>query len=234
MCINLINFCLFLESEYPWEETKFVSHCFFFTLQAHHLGIIPSIQRYHQRLRAIKELQRMVDELNNTKSRWEQTSAARRNKLARDRWVNRIKKLTKAKNTIDIVILNPHLNRNCIQFYSSVCEYVLHLMEGRTKIEGPFINKIQPNLLKPTDEFSALPVWYIEDIADFLLFCLQHRVEVIVEYMDQSIITWLLSLICAQHLVKNPYLTAKLVEILFVTSPTIQQTTHKVYNMVSL
>ncbi|CAO1411011.1 unnamed protein product [Diamesa tonsa] len=221
-----------MKSDYPWEETKFVSHCFFFTLQAHHLGIIPSIQRYHQRLRAIKELQRMVDELNNTKSRWEQTSAARRNKLARDRWVNRIKKLTKAKNTIDIVILNPNLNRNCIQFYSSVCEYVLHLMEGRTKIEGPFINKIQPNLLKPTDEFSALPVWYIEDIADFLLFCLQHRVEVIVEYMDQSIITWLLSLICAQHLVKNPYLTAKLVEILFVTSPTIQQTTHKVYNMI--
>jgi ubiquitin conjugation factor E4 B len=50
--------------------------------------------------------------------------------------------------------------------------------------------------------------------------------------MDTSIVTWLLSLVCAPHLIKNPYLTAKLVEVLFVISPTIQQTTAKIYNMI--
>ncbi|CRK98093.1 CLUMA_CG011461, isoform A [Clunio marinus] len=221
-----------LKTEVNWEDPKFVSHCWFFTLQGHHLGIIPAISRYHKRLRAIKELQRMVDELNATRSRWESTPLARRNKQARDKWANRIKKLTKAKNTMEIIILDPGLNRNCLQFYSTVCEYILHQMEGRKKIEGVFYNKIPPNQLKASDEFSALPVWYIEDIADYLLFLLTNRIEVIIDYMDQSIVTWLLSLVCAPHLIKNPYLTAKLVEVLFVISPSIQQTTMKIYKMV--
>jgi ubiquitin conjugation factor E4 B len=121
-----------LKAETQWEDPKFVSHCFFFTLHSHHLGIIPSISRYHKRLRAIKELQRMVDELNATRSRWENTPVARRNKQARDKWANRIKKLTKAKNTMKIIILDPGLNRNCLMFYSTVCEYILHQIEGRS------------------------------------------------------------------------------------------------------
>lgn len=161
-----------LKTEVQWEDPKFVSHCFFFTLHAHHLGIIPAISRYHKRLRAIKELQRMVDELNATKARWEATPYARRNRQARDKWVNRIKKLTKAKNTAEIIILDPALNRNCLVFYSSVCEYILNQMEGRKKIETPFYNQIAPGSLQSTDEFSALPTWYIEDIADYLLFLL--------------------------------------------------------------
>ena len=72
-------------AQVQWEDPKFVSHCWFFTLHGHHLGIIPAISRYHKRLRAIKELQRMVDELNATESRWKNTSVARRNKNARDK-----------------------------------------------------------------------------------------------------------------------------------------------------
>lgn len=156
-----------------WEDPKFVTHCWFFTLHSHHLGMLPAISRYHKRLRAIKELQRMVDELNATESRWKNTPLARRNSNARSKWSSRIKKLTKAKNTMEIVILDPNLNRNCLQFYSTVCEYILHQIEGRKTVEGPFYNQISPNALTATDEFSSLPVWYIEDIADYLLFLLQ-------------------------------------------------------------
>lgn len=144
----------------------------FFTLHSHHLGIIPAISRYHKRLRAIKELQRMVDELDATKFRWENTPVARRNRQARDKWAGRIKKLTKAKNTMEIILLDPGMNRNCLQFYSTVCEYILHQMEGRKKIEGTFYNSTESSKLEASDNFSALPVWYIEDIADYLLFLL--------------------------------------------------------------
>jgi ubiquitin conjugation factor E4 B len=50
--------------------------------------------------------------------------------------------------------------------------------------------------------------------------------------LDHTIVTWLLSLVCAPHLIKNPYLTAKLVEVLFVVSPSIQTITQKIWNMV--
>lgn len=56
--------------------------------------------------------------------------------------------------------------------------------------------------------------------------------EVIIESMDMSIITWLLTCICAPQMIKNPYVIAKLIEVLFVTSPTIQTSTQKFHDMI--
>lgn len=58
----------------------------------------------------------------------------------------------------------------------------------------------------------------MEDIADFLLFCMQYGTVDWIEYdMDNSIVTWLLTTVCAPQCIKNPYVLAKLVEVLFVT-----------------
>ncbi|XP_058126689.1 ubiquitin conjugation factor E4 B [Anopheles ziemanni] len=216
-----------LQDVKEWEQHKFVTHCWFLTLHAHHLGIIPAIQRYNKLLRATKELQRMVDELNATKTQWENTPLARRNKQVRDRCVNQINKLSKAKLSCDIAIIDPNVLSACMQFYSSVCEYMLYQIENRP-IDGPFTNKQHPSTLVASENFCALPEWYIEDIADFILFCMQHSISVI-DYVDNSIITWILTLVCAPHLIKNPYITAKLIEVLFVTSPTIQTTSPRLY-----
>ncbi|XP_052896572.1 ubiquitin conjugation factor E4 B isoform X2 [Anopheles moucheti] len=210
-----------------WEQHKFVTHCWFLTLHAHHLGIIPAIQRYNKLLRATKELQRMVDELNATKSQWENTPLARRNKQVRDRCVSQMNKLSKAKLSCDIAIIDPNVLSACMQFYSTVCEYMLYQIENRP-IDGPFTNQKHPSALVASENFSALPEWYIEDIADFILFCMQHSISVI-DYVDNSIITWILTLVCAPQLIKNPYITAKLIEVLFVTSPTIQTTSQRLY-----
>jgi len=94
---------------------------------------------------------------------------------------------------------------------------MLYQFEGRP-IEGPFISKLPVQQLKPTDAFSALPEWYIDDIAEFILFAMQHANVDIRQGIDHSIITWLLTCVCASHLIKNPYVTAKLVEVMFVFS----------------
>lgn len=90
-------------------------------------------------------------------------------------------------------------------------------MEGR-QVDGPFMSQTSAPILKPTDSFSALPEWYIDDIAEFILFAMQHALTDIRQAIDHSIITWLLTCVCAPHLIKNPYVTAKLVEVLFVFS----------------
>lgn len=57
-------------------------------------------------------------------------------------------------------------------FYSTVCEFMLYQMEDR-EVNGPFMTTISPQKLKATAVLSALPEWYIEDIADFILFSMQ-------------------------------------------------------------
>lgn len=76
-------------------QPNFQTHCWFLTLHAHHLAIMPAIQRYNKRLRAIKEIRRMVDELQNTRSQWENSSLAARNKQLYDRFAQQLRKLNK-------------------------------------------------------------------------------------------------------------------------------------------
>lgn len=74
---------------------NFQTQCWFLTLQAHHLGFMPAIQRYRQKTRAIKELQKLIDEIDRNKAQWENTPFAKRNKQFRDRWLKQLKKLTR-------------------------------------------------------------------------------------------------------------------------------------------
>lgn len=181
-----------------WDNVNFQTHCWFLTLHAHHLAIMPAIQRYTKRLRAIKEVNRMISELNATKAQWENSPYAARNKQMYIRWTQQIKKLNRldiaahvfldllltpnqnarfflgfrSKACCDIGLIDPNLLRQCMNFYSTVCEFILYRMEDR-KAQGPFIKTISPQLLIPSSAFSALPEWYVEDIADFLLFAMQ-------------------------------------------------------------
>lgn len=68
--------------------------------------------------------------------------------------------------------MDPTIIESSILFYSTVCEFILYQMEGR-KVEGQFMTTISPQKLKPTAILSALPEWYVEDIADFILFVMQ-------------------------------------------------------------
>lgn len=76
-------------------NANFQTQCWFLTLQAHHLGYMPAIQRYRQKARAIKELQKLIDEIDRTKSHWENTPYAKRNKQFRERWHKQFKKLSR-------------------------------------------------------------------------------------------------------------------------------------------
>lgn len=40
--------------------------------------------------------------------------------------------------------------------------------------------------------------------------------------MDNSLITWLLVVVCTPHCIRNPYLIAKIIEVLFVINPSVQ------------
>ena len=42
------------EEGFEWKEAKFPTECWYLTLYAHHLAILPCIRRYQRRLRAIR------------------------------------------------------------------------------------------------------------------------------------------------------------------------------------
>ncbi|KAJ8932413.1 hypothetical protein NQ314_014670 [Rhamnusium bicolor] len=77
-------------------------------------------------------------------------------------------KLSKA--CADAGLLDKNLMRRSLIFYTSVSEFLLSLMTNTPP--GSSIPNL-PLPSHPLPAFSAMPEWYVEDIAEFLLFALQ-------------------------------------------------------------
>lgn len=80
---------------------------------------------------------------------------------------NIFQKLTRSKSCADAGLLDENVMRRSLMFYTSVAEFLLMILTD---------NPLSPTLPLPPEPpqlFSALPEWYVEDIAEFLLFALQ-------------------------------------------------------------
>lgn len=77
--------------------------------------------------------------------------------------------LFRSKACADAGLLDKNLMRRALIFYTSVAQFLLSLMTNTLP------NNQAPTLPLPStnpEAFSAMPEWYVEDIAEFLLFAL--------------------------------------------------------------
>ena len=218
-----------LERTHKWVETKFPTQCWFLTLHCHHIALLPALQKYQRKLKTLRDVQKMLDDLQATEPQWKDTPFAGRNKELIKRCKEQLKQLGKSKSCTDAGLIDPVLLRRCLHFYISVAEVLLSLLT-QTPPGNPL-----PELPLPQEvpqKFTALPEWYVEDIAEFLLFTLQFSPGVVASNMDNSLITWLLVVVCTPHCIRNPYLIAKIIEVLFVINPSVQGRTESLHDQV--
>ncbi|KAM3922167.1 ubiquitin conjugation factor E4 B isoform 2-T2 [Leptodactylus fuscus] len=209
-----------------FSEPKFPTECFFLTLHAHHLAILPSCRRYIRRLRAIRELNRTVEELKNNESQWKDSPLAARHREMLKRCKTQLKKLVRCKACADAGLLDENFLRRCLSFYGMVIQLLLRMVDpAYPSITLP----LNPDIPKI---FAALPEFYVEDVAEFLFFIVQYAPQVLFESCTQDVATFLVVLLCNQNYIRNPYLVAKLVEVMFVTNPAIQHRTQKFFEMI--
>uniref|UniRef100_A0A8C5PIG8 Ubiquitin conjugation factor E4 B n=1 Tax=Leptobrachium leishanense TaxID=445787 RepID=A0A8C5PIG8_9ANUR len=207
-------------------EPKFPTECFFLTLHAHHLAVLPSCRRYIRRLRAIRELNRTVEELKNNESQWKDSPLAARHREMLKRCKTQLKKLVRCKACADAGLLDENFLRRCLNFYGTVIQLILRVMDPSF-----------PNITLPLNPeipkmFAVLPEFYVEDVAEFLFFIVQYAPQVLFEPCTQDVTTFLVVMLCNQNYIRNPYLVAKLVEVMFVTNPAIQHRTQKFFEMI--
>lgn len=56
--------------------------------------------------------------------------------------------------------------------------------------------------------------------------------QVLYEPCTQDIVMFLVVMLCNQNYIRNPYLVAKLVEVMFMTNPSVQPRTQKFFEMI--
>lgn len=213
------------ESGHVWQECKFPTECWFMTLHAQHLAYLPAARRHQRRMRALKDYQKLVDEMQNTETEWSQTPAARRNRELIAMWQEQVKKLLLSKPCAEAGLMDEKLISNYMHFNSMAAE--LEMQTLCPEIIFATSSSTLPS--KATALFANYPEWYVEDIAEFLLLALQHMPQIVARTMDQMVMTWLLTLVCSANCFNNPYLVAKLVEVLFMMNPAVQPRTETLH-----
>ncbi|XP_038076555.1 ubiquitin conjugation factor E4 B-like [Patiria miniata] len=210
-----------------WLEPKFPTQCYFLTLHCQHLALMPACRHYTRRIRGMRELARMVEELQTSEELWKGTPNERRNRQLLDKWKSQIKKLDKAKLCGDAGLLDETLLRNCFQFYGTVMSLLLKLLTPKDQeiISLPLPKEVPM-------EFATLPEHYIEDIAEFILFTVQHCPQALEDTAQQDMVLFIVVIACSAHCIRNPYLVAKMVEVIFVLSPVVQARTAKIYEAI--
>lgn len=215
-------------SSNSFKEVKFSTRCWFLTLFCHHVALIPAFTKHTRRYRTVRDLQKLIDEIASSESEWKSNpTLAARNKDLLKKWKIQLRKLIKSKSCGELVLFDSYLITRCVVFYSSVAEFMMTLLQGAPYI--PNTDVIFPTEIP--DILAAIPEWFVEDIADFLLFILQYAPKGIeFKYFD-TLLTWILVCICSPAVFKNPHLIAKLIEVLFVLNPNIQSRTEVLNNM---
>ncbi|KAL3862635.1 hypothetical protein ACJMK2_008589, partial [Sinanodonta woodiana] len=207
----------------PWQEPNFQTECFFLTNHSHHLSIIPVIRKYTRRLRAVRELTRMVEELESSERDWSASALSLRNKELMKKWKSQIQRLQKSKLCADVGTLDESLLRRCLEFYSTMSDYLLRVADPDNN------GNSLPLLPEAPFHFTALPEFYLEDIADFVLFVLQFMPNVLDDPSTDRVIQLLIVMMCSSGTyINNPYLVAKLVEVMYVMNPSVQPRVEKV------
>uniref|UniRef100_A0A673US98 Ubiquitin conjugation factor E4 n=1 Tax=Suricata suricatta TaxID=37032 RepID=A0A673US98_SURSU len=210
----------------PFSEPKFPTECFFLTLHAHHLSVLPSCRRYIRRLRAIRELNRTVEDLKNNESQWKDSPLATRHREMLKRCKTQLKKLVRCKACADAGLLDESFLRRCLNFYGLLIQLLLRILDPAYPDITLPLNSDVPKV------FAALPEFYVEDVAEFLFFIVQYSPQVLYEPCTQDIVMFLVVMLCNQNYIRNPYLVAKLVEVMFMTNPAVQPRTQKFFEMI--
>ncbi len=81
-------------------------------------------------------------------------------------------------------------------------------------------------MLESKCSFSEIVLFFFS-----FLFFFRYFPQVLYEPCTEDIVTFLVVFICSQNYIKNPYLIAKLVEVLFVTNPAVQPRTQRFFEI---
>lgn len=211
-------------------EIRFPTECFFLTVQCQHMAFLPALQRHVRRMSTLQELERLIEETQKSENLWSAHPVhGPRNRERLKAWRSAAKKLKKSRYCGEATLFDETLLQDAFAFAVKQFEFMIGLVfPDQTSVHQPAkLDNTRANV------FGALPEYYVEDVLDLLIFMLQHAPEAMIRLCPQTLIQNILVLTCNLQLIKKPFLSAKLVEIIFFISPQMQPAAQHLYLAIS-
>ncbi|EXX53635.1 hypothetical protein RhiirA5_349834 [Rhizophagus irregularis] len=192
---------------------NFISEIFFITLAMHHYGPLQCYNKYNNLNRDLAELQKQYDRLKADQPKWAGTPAETFNNALLERCKDQLEKWAVHKISYESQLLDPTSLSRTLQFYNLVINWVLRIVDPTG--QHPIKQISLPLPPTPPEEFIMLPEFVIEDITEFFSFISRYNPKVMLSCSRDELVIFIITFLKSSTYIKNPYLKAKLVEILF-------------------
>ncbi|KAG0329633.1 hypothetical protein BGZ99_001240 [Dissophora globulifera] len=203
-----------LADAYTGESTaqpvNFISDLFFLTLGFHHIGVSRMYVDYKRFMKDFYEIREQYDRLKEQESAG---TLSPENDLLIKRYEAQLDKMMTFRLSLESQIMDPIILSHSFQFYNLVMVWLLRMVDPAHAYPRQPIKFPLPE--KPSEDFAILPEFIVEDIVEYFLFVLRHSPETVGSSSLDELITFTMVFLITPGYIKNPYLKAKLAEILF-------------------
>ncbi|KAJ2676455.1 Ubiquitin conjugation factor E4 [Coemansia spiralis] len=205
----------------------FICDCFFATADALHLGPISTIGRY---IDLLKRINRFKEDIERIQAAPELLPPVQRVNLplAIERWKQQLDDMKRERIALDAQIFDPRRLGSILVFYRLAMCFLLRQIDAQNKFpHQPFAMPTE-NTEQAPDKWRMLPQFLFEDIVEFIVFLATYSPDTLIDStlqvgrgssgglrtFDDIIPLFVAVFLARPHYISNPYLKAKLVDIL--------------------
>lgn len=196
-------------------EVKFPTECFYLTMQTLHVSIASAVGHLKTLKRNLLEVDAGVNELQKQLDRLEALMLRERvmleSKLHQAKLIRR--KIIRAIMCIEAALSDQSLLTRTLEFCSRQLTFLINIINPHFFQDG-VLPAEAPKL------FGAMPEFYLESCLDFIAFLLKTNPMIVLD-SRVDLPLQLLVFICSTHYFNNPFLAAKVVDVMFMVCPMI-------------
>ncbi|KZT25406.1 hypothetical protein NEOLEDRAFT_1133784 [Neolentinus lepideus HHB14362 ss-1] len=203
-----------------WEEENrgdgtapnFISDIFYLALAMNHYGYQKTIQSYDDLAKTIDDMRRHLDMLQGDTS-WQGTPFQARAEAAINTVKTEMSKVHMQQFAYETQLSDPELVFRSIGFTTFVSTWLIRFVDPKKKHPSP---TIELPLSKDVPlSFRVLPEYLLEDIVDYYLYIVRHTPQSLDLSGKNELVIFCLTFLTSTWYIKNPFLKAKINEILF-------------------
>uniref|UniRef100_A0A915DTD8 RING-type E3 ubiquitin transferase n=1 Tax=Ditylenchus dipsaci TaxID=166011 RepID=A0A915DTD8_9BILA len=192
-------------------KPTFNTECFYMTCHALAVGFSSTVDHLKNSKRTLDDIQRQLKDAQEKISKRGPGYANHPNVIHHMRTLkNYQENFAKAVIRDECLLFDEFLLVRTVKFASKQLALVLR------PIATDYLNVTLPLELPKT--FGATPELYVESVIDFLTFLIKKELNIFLQN-SADFAQQLLIMICSTHLIKNPFLSSKVVTVIFLLCP---------------
>lgn len=191
---------------------NFVTEAFFLTARFVALGVVPVMRRMDERDKDRQRLQDRMHELEDTRFSWENTPSAPHYHALLQRMRTQLGRLKSNELAVQTVLLDMRFLVRTIAFTTFMMAWLVRMAEPRTAF--PQLPVQLPLPPEAPEQFRMLPEHLFDDACDVVLFYARRCPDLIDAAASESIVVFCIVFIASTSYVQNPFLKAKVAELL--------------------